>query len=417
MRSTNESVLRTLDDILHQLRLWASEISFQEPVGQGTVKSLSTTDTLTCVEFVGTDLAAKLHGVFKSLAGLVQATLMLEKRPQSHSLEIELETQADAFFPKLEVLHETKYEIIQQISQMSPAQLRESLMSPKANVARNTILSFDGGGVRSFASLLILEKLMRNIREQVNVSSYTSSEKIKPCDVFEFMFGTSSGGLISIMLGRLRMYEQEAIQQFQLHADMIFGHPVWHWPLTKGFLPKYKEKTLRDAAMHVTSTFDPYPKSSGWKRSLFVFPGEDCKIGVFAASTPEYGPTTIEPYCFRTYDGRKRTREILPATQSMIWQVARATSAHPTLFPRFAMDGNIFADGGLLCNNPSKEGYKEVRRLRTTDSNDILLISIGTGTESKKQGGQKRTAWEWLDQVRILAKLATETEKTHENME
>jgi hypothetical protein len=56
----------------------------------------------------------------------------------------------------------------------------------------------DGGGVRGLSSLYILQRLMYRIRPEDDL------EKLpKPCDVFDVIVGTSTGGLIAIMLGLL----------------------------------------------------------------------------------------------------------------------------------------------------------------------------------------------------------------------
>lgn len=47
------------------------------------------------------------------------------------------------------------------------------------------LLSLDGGGVRGLSSLLILEKLMLQIDEK---------NPPKPCDYFDMIGGTSTGG-------------------------------------------------------------------------------------------------------------------------------------------------------------------------------------------------------------------------------
>jgi len=65
---------------------------------------------------------------------------------------------------------------------------------------RPRILSLDGGGVRGLSSLLILREIMEEIQRQ----SGTPDTPL-PCDYFDLIGGTSTGGLIAIMLGRLRM--------------------------------------------------------------------------------------------------------------------------------------------------------------------------------------------------------------------
>jgi patatin-like phospholipase/acyl hydrolase len=59
------------------------------------------------------------------------------------------------------------------------------------------ILSLDGGGVRGLSSLLILQALLSQ--------EGTSEPSLRPCDVFDLICGTSAGGLIALMLGRLKM--------------------------------------------------------------------------------------------------------------------------------------------------------------------------------------------------------------------
>ena len=61
------------------------------------------------------------------------------------------------------------------------------------------ILALDGGGVRGLSSLLILQKLMDEIADK------NDGKPVLPCEYFDLICGTSTGGLIALMLGRLRM--------------------------------------------------------------------------------------------------------------------------------------------------------------------------------------------------------------------
>jgi len=62
------------------------------------------------------------------------------------------------------------------------------------------ILALDGGGVRGLSSLLILRELMEEIRRKLRLANTPL-----PCEYFDLIGGTSTGGLIAIMIGRLRM--------------------------------------------------------------------------------------------------------------------------------------------------------------------------------------------------------------------
>ena len=68
------------------------------------------------------------------------------------------------------------------------------------------ILSLDGGGVRGISSLYMLKELMAQVKRQKRVDHPNEPPSTpRPCDVFDIICGTSTGGLIAIMLGRLAM--------------------------------------------------------------------------------------------------------------------------------------------------------------------------------------------------------------------
>jgi patatin-like phospholipase/acyl hydrolase len=54
--------------------------------------------------------------------------------------------------------------------------------------------------VRGLSSLLILREIMNDIEQQVE-----ATEPVRPCEYFDLIGGTSTGGLIAIMLGTLGM--------------------------------------------------------------------------------------------------------------------------------------------------------------------------------------------------------------------
>jgi len=62
------------------------------------------------------------------------------------------------------------------------------------------ILSLDGGGVRGLSSLLILREIMEDLEQRTG-----APKTPRPCEFFDMIGGTSTGGLIAIMLGLLGM--------------------------------------------------------------------------------------------------------------------------------------------------------------------------------------------------------------------
>lgn len=75
------------------------------------------------------------------------------------------------------------------------------------------LLSLNGGGIKGLSSLLILRRLMENINP---------TSPPKPYEHFDMICGTSTGGLIAIMLGRLRLSVQECIDEYLKLSPLIF---------------------------------------------------------------------------------------------------------------------------------------------------------------------------------------------------
>lgn len=70
------------------------------------------------------------------------------------------------------------------------------------------ILCLDGGGIRGISSLFILQDLMEQIALQHTIENPEAEEIApRPCDYFDLICGTSTGGLIALMLGRLDMVQ------------------------------------------------------------------------------------------------------------------------------------------------------------------------------------------------------------------
>ncbi|KAI0607598.1 patatin phospholipase a2 protein [Pyrenophora tritici-repentis] len=89
------------------------------------------------------------------------------------------------------------------------------------------LLSLDGGGVRGLSSLLVLQTLMENIaleEKRLGRRAMNNHEPLKPCDYFDLIGGTSTGGIIAIMLSRLRLDCKQCIDVYSKLAEQIFKH-------------------------------------------------------------------------------------------------------------------------------------------------------------------------------------------------
>lgn len=115
-----------------------------------------------------------------------------------------------------------------------------------ARLTKTSLLA-DGGGVRGLSSLLILQELMRHINIFVRENHPASHRDLRPHDVFNFVGGTSTGGLIALMLGKLGMPVEDCITQYRDLSTRIFGKKHIRGRITHGLNPsRYSGKRLRE---------------------------------------------------------------------------------------------------------------------------------------------------------------------------
>lgn len=61
------------------------------------------------------------------------------------------------------------------------------------------LLSLDGGGVRGLSSLYILKSIMGRLNKE-RQRARPSKPSVKPCEIFDLIGGTSTGGYVKMML-------------------------------------------------------------------------------------------------------------------------------------------------------------------------------------------------------------------------
>lgn len=71
------------------------------------------------------------------------------------------------------------------------------------------------------------------------------------CHYFDFMYGTSTGGLISVMLARLRMTVPQCLEIYRQVGNDLFGHRRNVLPLAT----KYSHKPLEKAVQNIVKNY------------------------------------------------------------------------------------------------------------------------------------------------------------------
>ncbi|KAI0755384.1 acyl transferase/acyl hydrolase/lysophospholipase [Daedaleopsis nitida] len=254
-------------------------------------------------------------------------------------------------------------------AQLQPAftpQLPPSLLTSAGGLGDSTgsplrVLSLDGGGVRGISSLLLLKGVMDKF-----------APGRLPCEVFDLIGGTSTGGYIAIMLGRLRMSIDECLATYEGFMKQIFDKGWWEKNKNfvkngyfysgdelEGIIKGLVEKKLGDANAPLVDPADPNPR---------------CKV--FCMAVHQQAVNNRAPVFLRSYTNPQEKSE-LPSIK--VWQAARATSAAPAYFKPIMVDGFKLVDGGLGANNPMGWLWNEVLGVFGPVRPIDCFLSLGTG--------------------------------------
>jgi len=232
------------------------------------------------------------------------------------------------------------------------------------------ILSIDGGGIRGILPGIIIDRLEKKLQKLEGKDKRIS-------DYFDFFAGTSTGGILILAYllpdqnKRPKLTAEEAVDIYLKKGDKIFEVNLWQEIKTlKGTIDeKYDAAELE---MALTETFGETTLSELLKPCIVC--SYDIKEG--------------KPHFFKQH---RANNDIHNFTAK---DVARATSAAPTYFENSRVKNKVdtpfsLIDGGVFVNNPSLVAYSEVRTMnfagyeKSPTAKDMVLISIGTGSESK----------------------------------
>ncbi|XP_066359538.1 patatin-like protein 1 [Miscanthus floridulus] len=247
---------------------------------------------------------------------------------------------------------------------------------------RVTVLTIDGGGIRGLIPGTVLAYLEAELQK-------IDGPEASLADYFDYIAGTSTGGLITAMLaapgpgddsGR-PLFAAGDINPFYLeHGPRIFPQK-WSSLASSWWGPKYDGAHLRDVVREVLGE-----TRVGDTLTNVVIPTFDVKL--------------LQPVIFSTYDARTT-----PLKNALLSDVCIGTSAAPTYFPAHyfqTQDGDggkreyNLIDGGVAANNPTMVAMtmiteeiiakeKAAHFLLKTPEEDcgrFLVLSIGTGLTS-----------------------------------
>ncbi|KAK5660721.1 hypothetical protein OQA88_12086 [Cercophora sp. LCS_1] len=232
------------------------------------------------------------------------------------------------------------------------------------------ILSLDGGGVRGLAELLILQRIFNTMETIIAEELGVASQSLRPCDFFDLIGGTSTGGLVALLIGRLKMSIPEATATFKSLSERIFPSTKGNWFSKRVALAT--ARTIYDATVFESEVQKVLLTKTGDSEMRMLEDNPRCRV--FVCATRMHTTSSI---ILRTYAPRDPGQ----ANHSVkIWQAARATSAAPPLFDPITIDdcGMTLLDGAFRLNNPINETLSEACDL-DPHREFGCIVSIGTG--------------------------------------
>ncbi|KAI9683687.1 MAG: hypothetical protein M1829_004992 [Trizodia sp. TS-e1964] len=300
------------------------------------------------------------------------------------------------------------------------------------------ILSLDGGGVRGYSMLILLQELMYRTYVEIEGKAPKRDQIPKPCDHFDLIAGTGTGGLIAIMLGRLRLdietckevYVRMTRRVFETDKTII-GIPYRSTlfkasKLEEAIQDCVKEHTIfedegNDGTLDRTHNYIPSP-SSPTKNSSSL----QRKLSRASTATPiDFGPpqgtirwgnpnallydsrenrtkTAVTAMfkgssknspatLLRSYDARKEPEAEFNCT---IWQAGRATSATGLAFKPIQIGQSVFIDEGPGKYNPAPQILDEAAMNEWPGREVGVFLSIGTGKRPAGTSQQQQLWWE-----------------------
>jgi hypothetical protein len=337
------------------------------------------------------------------------------------------------------------------------------------------ILSLDGGGVRGFSMLIILQELMHRTFVEIEGRAPKRHEIPKPCDHFDLIAGTGTGGLIAIMLGRLRLdldtckdvyvrmtrrvFETDktfagipfkstmfkASKLEEVIKECVKEHTIFEdegndtlanaTPMSADVpgsagsaTPSIPQRTMSQSSRYSQLGLSPTIRSRGpgfgsirWGNPnalLYDTRENRTKTAVTAVlkGTPQ---TTL----LRSYDSRKETAPDLDCT---IWQAGRATSATAMAFKPIKIGQSWYLDEGGGKYNPAPLILDEAVLNEWPGREVGVFVSIGTGKRPPNTSHAQHEWWEGFlggssmgefaeARRRMVAKMEG-CEETHQHM-
>lgn len=266
---------------------------------------------------------------------------------------------------------------------MSQSPLQDRICAP----GKKRILSLDGGGIRGVISLEVLMHLEDLLRKQLG-----KDDSFVLADYFDLIAGTSTGAIIGTLLSM--GFSVSHIKEFYNECGKSMFEPSH---LLERFKWKYSDEAF----------------SSKLKEVL----GEDTTLGSNKLKTVLMvvmrNANTDHPWMVTNNPTSKFNADPLHSHLHLpLWKLVRASAAAPAYFPpeeiKIGEHEFVFIDGGISSyNSPAFRAFITATAQPfglhwQTGKNELLVVSIGTGSVSHENMELKKSDMNLLHDVTSL---------------
>jgi len=197
------------------------------------------------------------------------------------------------------------------------------------------ILSLDGGGTKGVLSIAILKEVMKRAGSE------------RPHEMFDIICGTSTGGIIAVVLGCQRKSVSEMETLYDDFIAKVFG---------KGS----SIKLVSERAFYDENELEKVLYDICGDTLLLDSNQKDCSR-VFCVST-KVNNNPPQTFVWRNYNYPPGQASRYPGTfRANSLTAVRATTAAPTFFTPVQWEGGLYCDGALVANNPTAIALQEAK--------------------------------------------------------
>jgi predicted acylesterase/phospholipase RssA len=210
------------------------------------------------------------------------------------------------------------------------------------------ILSIDGGGIRGIIPAFWACEIEKRAHMPIS-------------NLFNMLSGTSTGGIIAAGLSVPKRTHDGDTPRFRAYDILDM------------YVNKSASIFSRERAFHIFGS--KYSDKGRYDLFNEYFPNKTLSQSLTDLVIPTaYEESLYTTYLFNRYDAKQD-----PYRNDTIVDALMATTAAPTYFPSYKINGKgLFNDGGVHVNNPSSVACQEALRYGV-QKEDLFLLSLGTG--------------------------------------